>query len=58
MKKYMLALLFSITFSYAFADIVKSQPTGSPLLDTTLIVGVVAVVLLLIVRRVRKRKQM
>jgi len=59
MKKY-LPLVFSVSlFSVAYADIVRSQPTGEPALDyTLLIIGGLAIVALLVVRMVRKRKQM
>lgn len=55
-KKYALSLLLSVSFSPSFADLVTSQPTGYPMVDNALIIGVFAVVVLLIVRQVRKRK--
>ncbi|MBN8824648.1 MULTISPECIES: hypothetical protein [unclassified Spirosoma] len=58
MTKLILALLLLGSFSQVFADIVNSEPTGYPVVDYTLVIGVVAVVVLLIVRRVRKRKQL
>ncbi|MVM29519.1 hypothetical protein GO755_05710 [Spirosoma sp. HMF4905] len=58
MKKYALVLLLPLNSSRSLTDVVSTAPTGNPSLDYTLIIGVVAVVVLLIVRRVRKRKQM
>lgn len=58
MKKYAPTLLLSLSFSRSLADVVNTAPTGNPSLDYTLIIGVVAVVVLLIVRRIRKRKQL
>ncbi|WP_155297351.1 hypothetical protein [Spirosoma aerolatum] len=57
MKKRILSLLWLCSFSQAFADVVNSEPTGYPVLDYALVIGVVAVVVLLIVRQVRKRRQ-
>ncbi|WP_460942095.1 hypothetical protein [Spirosoma daeguense] len=56
MKKYaFVALFFSVGFS-AFADVVNSQPTGLPMLDSVLVIGVVAVAILLLIRRLRKQR--
>ncbi|WP_338872955.1 hypothetical protein WBJ53_29280 [Spirosoma sp. SC4-14] len=46
------------SFSAPFADIVRSRPTGEPTLDYALLAGGLAIVILLVVRMIRKRKQM
>lgn len=60
MKKYSLTFLLAVTsVASALADVVIESPgpTRSPTLNYTLFVGLFAVILLLIVRRVRRRKQ-
>ncbi|WP_461088765.1 hypothetical protein [Spirosoma gilvum] len=57
MKKYTLTLLFISMYLCAFADEIPDPKSAEPsVLPNTLVIGVFAVVLLLIVRRVRKRR--
>lgn len=59
MKKHLFLFLSASSAVPAFADVIASQPTGEPALDyTLLIIGGLAIVALLVVRMVRKRKQM
>jgi len=55
MKKLLLFLLFVTVSKTAFADLVNT-PTGSPVSDVMLLVGVIAVATLLFVRYRRSRR--
>ncbi|QHV94237.1 hypothetical protein [Spirosoma endbachense] len=57
MENSVFSLVLPRIHSRLLADVISTQPTGSPTVDYLLIVGVFAVAILLIVRRVRKRKQ-
>ncbi|WP_020597026.1 hypothetical protein [Spirosoma panaciterrae] len=57
MKKYSLTLLFFASFLKVFADHIPGPESTEPsMLTNILVIGVFAVVMLLIVRRVRKRR--
>lgn len=56
MKKIFFFLLFVTVSKTAFADLVNT-PTGSPVSDVMLLVGVIAVASLLVVRYRRSRNR-
>ncbi|MBD2703768.1 hypothetical protein IC229_24190 [Spirosoma sp. BT702] len=56
MKKYALLILLFSTCSTTFADLVDPRPTGSPMLNSALVIGIVAVAVLLLVRQLRRQR--